>query len=334
MAGKEDEVMIDQDPTEPLEIEFEEEKGEGEGDDTVAGAAADDKTAKQDAAPKITAGGKEAPNETEEEARERRRQERKERKERQKEARERTQAELAELRAQVAEIPTLKKQLAEVQSKSATSETNAGLQRAQADLQVVEGVIAKATEDGNGQELVKAMRVRDQIQAHIFQLRSGGGGPQTRTDNNQQPTRQQTQAPQLPEAVRTRFDAFAKDHPEYKVRGQDEYSLMVRAIDQAVANEGFDPATDDYWEEVRDRVQQKLGGKPAVANNTQGKQTAKGGPAVGSGRSQVMPGRQSYTLTQAHLEAIKLAGKDVSDPEVLRHYAKVYQKADRQNASA
>lgn len=44
----------------------------------------------------------------------------------------------------------------------------------------------------------------------------------------------------------------------YNVQGSDQDSLILNAIDHAVANEGFDPALPEYWQELESRAAKQL----------------------------------------------------------------------------
>ncbi len=322
----EDEVMIEDPATDAVDVDMEPE-GSEEGDG--AGGETGKVVEKTDAAPKTAAVAKSTGEETPEERNARNRKERQDRKERQRAAREQRDADLAHYQARAEK---LEKEVAELRTKSQTNETNAGMQKAMQDLELVESVIAKATEDGDGKKLVEAMRIRDQVTNHIYTLRAGSAA-------TQQPQPAQQQQPQQFDAtVKSFAEQFVKDHPWYQVATNtpDVDSQIVKTIDRAILAEGFDPKTQDYWDELRDRVAEKLGNKGAAAvTTTAGKPPAsKGGPQVGSGRSQVMPGRQTYTLSAERLNAIREAGKDTTDPAVLQHYAKIYQKYDRENSQA
>lgn len=313
---KDDEVLIDDGSEEAVDIEIEEEASpEGEGDKPTA-----------DAAPKVEAKAKEPEQETEDQARERRRQERHERKEKQRQAKERNQAELAYLREAHAKLA---REVQELRTKHTSSETSAQLQKARADMAVVESVIAKAIEDGDGAKHVEALRVRDAIAARIFQL----SGRHAEQPQQQRPQQQRPQQQQLAPAVVEHFKKFRDNHPSYEK--DPDYTRAVKALDAAVYEDGYDPATQDYWDELSERIERTLGKSGVSAAQTAAaKPAAKGGPQVGSGRSQVMPGRQTYTLSAERLAAMRDAGIDTSDPATLKKYAAIYQKYDRENAQA
>lgn len=51
--------------------------------------------------------------------------------------------------------------------------------------------------------------------------------------------------------------AWAEKHDWYNPSGTDEDSEIAKSISQVLANEGFDPKTDDFWEELDDRLEKR-----------------------------------------------------------------------------
>jgi len=120
---------------------------------------------------------------------------------------------------------------------------------------------------------------------------------------------------------------FIKENPWYDQSGRNEDSAIVIAIDQTLANEGYDPKSEDYWSELRKRAAKRLPdrfGKPA-------KRESRGGPAVGSGREHAPTStRKEIYISPERKEALIEAG--VWDDPVLRtKYVKRYAEYDRQN---
>lgn len=175
---------------------------------------------------------------------------RKSRHERQKRAREADAAEKAFLRQQLAEM---QQRLNAVEGTAInTSEFNIDqrLQQAQHRRDQAEEIMARAVEAGNGDDMRQAMRVRDAANNEINQLSGAKEQVTQLRDQASQPRadpRVEHFKNQWVQANSTWFD------------GRSEDSQIALAIDRAVAGEGYDPATPDYWREVSRRCAARFG---------------------------------------------------------------------------
>jgi len=122
---------------------------------------------------------------------------------------------------------------------------------------------------------------------------------------------------------------FIKENPWYDQSGRNEDSAIVIAIDQTLANEGYDPKSEDYWMELRKRAAKRL---PDRFGKT-AKRESRGGPAVGSGREHAPTStRKEIYISPERKEALIEAG--VWDDPVLRmKYVKRYAEYDKKNKS-
>jgi hypothetical protein len=99
-----------------------------------------------------------------------------------------------------------------------------------------------------------------------------------------------------------------------------------------LAKDGFNPQTEDYWNELRKRTARRL---PEKFKNqrqpSREERTPRGGPAVGSGREHAPTStRKEIYLSPERKQALIDAG--VWDDPVLRmKYAKRYSEYDRNN---
>ena len=182
------------------------------------------------------------------------------------------------------------------------------------EVQMAENVIAKASTMGNGDDVVQAMRYRDEAIYKAQQL----------AQYKQQAVYQQPAAPTVDDLTLVHAREFMEDHPWYDMHGRDEASAVVLAIDNNLAKEGFSPQSEEYWDELRDRVSKRLPDK-------MGKQarTPRGGPAVGSGREHAPAStRKEVYISPERKQALIEAG--VWDDPVLRmKYVKRYAQYDR-----
>jgi len=194
------------------------------------------------------------------------------------------------------------------------------LQEAITEAQMAERVIAKAVEAGNGDDVTQAMRYRDAAISKAQQIQA-----YKQQQQNYKPPQQSQQAPD--DTVTQHARDFIDDNPWYDPTGKDEDSAIVLAIDHTLVNSGFDPKSEDYWDELRDRVKKRLPEKFKADRQP------RGGPAVGSGREHAPTStRREVYISPERKQALVDAG--VWDDPVLRQkYIKRYMEYDRENRS-
>lgn len=261
------------------------------------------------------------PAEREREAiRERRRLEKQERKVRRDEAIKRDKIELDFLRKR---NDDLERRLSAQEQRAHTADLrgfDAEIARAQQEVDMAEKVIAKAVAAGNGDDVAQAMRYRDAAMVRAQQLAIA------KQQTAQQPPPQQN-APD--DAAMAYAREFIQENPWYDTQGGNEDSAIVLAIDQSLAKEGFDPRSEDFWDELRRRAARRLPERFGV--NKAAKREARGGPQVGSGREHAPAStRKEIYISPERKQALIEAG--VWDDPVLRNkYVKRYAEYDRNN---
>jgi hypothetical protein len=192
------------------------------------------------------------------------------------------------------------------------------------EAEMADQVIAKAVEAGNGADVTQAMRYRDQAMQKMQQLNYA----------KQQAAQQrpQPQVQQLDDMTMHYAKEFMAENPWYDSQGRDEASAVVIAIDQALAKDGFNPQSEEYWDELRKRTARRLPEKfKNERQSAREERTPRGGPAVGSGREHAPTStRKEIYLSPERKQALIEAG--VWDDPVLRmKYAKRYSEYDRNN---
>jgi hypothetical protein len=260
--------------------------------------------------------------------RERRRLEKLERKQRRDEAIKRDKIELDFLRKRNDELERRMSAQEQRAHQADLRGFDAEIVRAQQEAEMAEKVIAKAVAAGNGEDVAQAMRYRDQAMQRVQQL-----------------AWQKQQAAQTPPAAQPAVDdlamsyakEFLKELPWYDPQGRDEDSAIVLAIDQSLGKDGYDPRTEDYWDELRRRAARRLperfaSDKPTT--QTREERTPRGGPAVGSGKEHAPTStRKEVYISPDRKEALIEMG--VWDDPVLRaRYVKRYAEYDRLNKKA
>jgi hypothetical protein len=256
--------------------------------------------------------------------RERRRLEKKERKERQQKAIGRDKVELNFLRQRNDELERRMMALETNTQKMSLSEVDRQIQAAIEEADTAERIIAKAVEAGNGEDVAKALKYRDQAIAKANQLHMA----------KQQQQGQQRQQPGLDKALEHFASEFMETNSWYDPQGRDEDSAIVLAIDGKLAQEGYDPRTEEYWDELQSRIEKRLPEKfERQAKNAQPQRKPTGGPAIGSGREHAPSStRKEIYISPERKAAMQEAG--VWDDPVLRsRYIKRYAEYDKANAN-
>lgn len=258
-------------------------------------------------------------DEDREEIRKRRREEKAERAQRRKEAIARDKAELDLLRRQNED---LRHRMGVLETKSVSFEVSAldkQLNDAIEDAKAVEHIIAQAVEAGNGADVAKAMRIRDETMARVNQL-SNAKNAYTQNATHQQQIKQNTPEPQIGHQLAT---DWIKANTWYDPNGGDERSKRVIEIDQSLTNEGYNPNSLTYWRELDKRVE-------AISSQPERK---RGGPPVGSGREQAPRGSRNEVYISPERKNAMIEAGVWDDPVARQKYLKSYAKWDRENNS-
>ena len=154
--------------------------------------------------------------------RERRRLEKQERKERRDKAITRDKVELDFLRNRNDELERRMSAQEQRAHQTELSQVDAALQKALNDAKLAESIIAKAVSSGNGEDVTKAMRYRDEALATAQQLAAY-------KQQKAQFTPPST-TPQVDPTVVEHAKDFMEDHPWYDAQGRNEDSAIVLAI--------------------------------------------------------------------------------------------------------
>jgi hypothetical protein len=189
---------------------------------------------------------------------ERKRESSKERRERAKKAHARDRTELEFLRKRNEDLE--KRQMA-IEARQAKSETSAIDQRiTQVATQVANAgrVMADALKKPNGagaDEFEEAQKIRDELRDQLAELKATKKLHQERTAPvaREEPD---TAKPD-PRVIRNARE-WASKNPWFDFNGEDEDSQIVRAIDTALSQAGFDPTDEEYWDELTSRVKHRL----------------------------------------------------------------------------
>ena len=192
------------------------------------------------------------------------------------------------------------------------------------EAQLAERIMAKAIEQGQGEDVTKALQIRDQALERARQLKAA---------------KEQAEKPVQPKQGKDpRVAAYAQEWVKanswYDPSGKDEDSAIVKVIDQRLAAEGFNPASEDYWVELDNRVARRLPhryGEDAVEKPKAAQK--RGGPPVGGKREYAPPStRKEVYISPDRKQALIDAGV-WDNPELRQRYIKRYAEYDRNQSS-
>lgn len=278
-------------------------------------------------------------NEDREELRRKRREEKADRAARRKQAIERDKTELNFLRQR---NEALEKRVFQVE-KTTMANTISGIDARIADtiaeVKAAERIMAQAIEAGNGDDAAKAMRIRDQAMQKVNQLQVHKHQQNQAAQELHQQSQQVQSQPQGPDPDVANFaQKWVSKNNWYNPNGTDEASKIVLAIDQSLVEAGYNPKTEEYWQELDKRVARRLPELKGGGNNDDSqdddRRGQRRGPPVGSSRDQApQSSRREVYISPERKQAMIDAG--VWEDAVLRQrYLKQYAKWDRENNSS
>lgn len=310
--GGDEDIIIVEDPSELEDNQADDQGDDDEDDRSIRNDEEDDGDEHEDEREAI---------------RERRRQEKQERKQRREEAIKRDKLELDFLRKR---NDDLERRLSGVELRTHQadlSQFDSAIAQAANEIEMADKVIAKAVANGNGEDVAKALRYRDEAAARVQQLQY----------QKQQVAQNRPAQPGLDDRVMYHAQEFMRENPWYDAQGRDEDSAIVLAIDQALAKDGYDPATEDYWDELRARAGRRLPerfgeAKAAPKSRTQREErTPRGGPAVGSGREHAPASTRKGVYVSPERKAALIEAGVWDDPVLRAKYVKRYAEYDKLN---
>jgi hypothetical protein len=263
-------------------------------------------------------------NEDREEVRRRRKAEKEDRAARRKAAIERDKTELNFLRQRNEE---LEKRVMSIEERTTRSET-AGLKErindALAEAKAAERIMAKAVEAGDGEDVTKALRIRDEAIRKAQQLNYAAQQMVAQARAAQKPT-------QMDAEVSIMAKKWISDNSWYNPKGNNEESKIVQAIDQTLMTEGFNPKTEQYWQELDKRVARRLPERKQFDDEP--KKQGRKGPMIGGSREHAPAStRREVYVSPERKDAMIQAGV-WDDPVLRQRYLKQYAKWDRDNQS-
>lgn len=196
------------------------------------------------------------------------------------------------------------------------------LQQTINEIRQAEQIMARATEAGNGDDVVAAMRIRDAAMAEAQQLQY----------NKQQmaQVRQQASQPQADPRVQNYAQEWMQANPWYSPRGGDDDSAVVNAIDASMTSQGYDPTSRAYWEELTRRVAARVADDGGSTREAAPRRKA---PPQGSTREHAPTSTRKEVYVTPERKAAMIDAGVWDDPVARNRMLKAYQAYDK-NSSA
>lgn len=264
--------------------------------------------------------------EDQEKKREERRKERHLRKQRQNEARRQKDEELESLRQALAEANTRIQRLEGNTETDLAAKTERALRNVDRQIENALAEIEAATEAGDGKRVRAATDLL--TEAKIDKRKIEDYQEQLKSQRERKPA--QPAAPQVPEGVVRNTQTFIGRNKWFDPGGGDEDSRIVKALDAGVAADGYDPRTKEYWEELEDRMRERLPHRFKNSTSTNKKdpppQITGGGSKNGGGGNVT-----EITISRQRYEAMKESGV-WDDPVRRKKVLAQYAEQDRQAA--
>ena len=125
---------------------------------------------------------------------------------------------------------------------------------------------------------------------------------------------------------------WMENNPWYNPNGDDEDSQIAKVIDQRLVREGWNPATEEYWEELDNRLQKRLSNRYNNEDETPRRKPRSviTSSARESSSSNGGSGRNTFVLQPEQVRAMKDAGF-WDDPEMRNRMIKRYAQEARQS---
>lgn len=214
-------------------------------------------------------------------------------------------------------------------------------------IQKAESIHADAVTAKKGDEATEALRIRDQMRESLRSM-------EDRLEAMKEEEKNPPQA-EVPKEVIQNAQAWMGRTKWFDPHLRDQDSRVVRALDISVGQDGFDPGSPEYFEELDKRIAQylphragKKGARPAEVDDededeqeetppprrqVNGKaRKPSGGPRFRTGASGRDLAANEVFLSPERIAALKEVGA-WDDPVLRQKYLKKYQDWDREHGS-
>ena len=242
------------------------------------------------------------------------------RREVQKAAKERAQRELQILREQNQQLMERVNAIEGSVNTQTASLLDQRFNEAQREVQQATSIIARAVEAGNGEDVVAAMRLKDEAQSRLMQIAAA----------KQQVSQPQQQGPDP--RIQSLAKEWANANPWFDPNGRTEESAIALAIDRVLPNEGYDPRSVEYYEELTRRLNRRLGQSEQPSNRSEQPAKRKAPPQGTASQHVPQSTRKQVFVTPERKQAMMDAGY-WEDTALRNQMLRAYHDYDKNSAS-
>ncbi len=169
---------------------------------------------------------------------------------------------------------------------------------------------ADAFAEGDGQKATKAMRVMYEAQRQIEQLQ----GMKQQLDKQPMQAQQSQPESHVDRIIANKVQSWEADNPWFKKdkngNGIDDDSEVALALSARLVREGYDPKSDVFWDELDDRLADRLPEKVARDEEEEVEKPRKrSAPPVNGGANRSdLKGKKTITLPTSYINTLKANG--------------------------
>ena len=181
--------------------------------------------------------------------------------------------------------------------------------------------VAEAANAADGDALVKAEEMLNNARRELETIQT-----------QKQVAKHQQERPQVDPLIVKRVKEWHERTPWYDHNGTDLDSQIVKKIDEALTQEGWNPKSEDYWDELDTRLQQYLPHRYNQKYNDGGRVRPRN-MQTSAGRESSNGSRQNFMLSPEQVKAMKDAGfwedKTLREKMVRRYYEESRKQGQR-----
>jgi len=221
----------------------------------------------------------------------------------------------------------LAERLAIVEKKTSGAEiarVDKAIEDAGVEVEYAKMKLQEAVDKSDGQSAIKAQEMLFDAKRKMESLAS------IKKQATHQPQNQRLDVPD-PMVQRMVAD-WMEENPWYDPRGETEESQITQIIDKQLTKEGYDPTTQDYWDELTYRVRKRL---PEISNSSYNEPNVRSqrprSVVTSSGReSNATAKGNEYYISPERVQALKEAGV-WNNPEQKMKMINRFRQWDKEN---
>lgn len=167
-------------------------------------------------------------------------------------------------------------------------------------------VMKKAIAEADGDKFAEAKAIADRAFARFNVLETKKTlKPEVSDEKHEEVAADKNQAPQFDKQTMVYANAFIRKNSSwYDPKGQGRETKIVQAIDADLYEEGYDPASKDYWEELEARAAEVLPHRFKKNSSAQKAKVTVGG----SGKDSNPSSYKTVQVPKEFLQTLKAAG--------------------------